>query len=663
MLLCTLFSLALLSQQRAPQPQPIEASPTERKLIEDKVGEIERVVGELRKARIEERVIADIAVYAKAGRWLLEFPGFYEPRDISNALAVLDQGLQRANQMEGGFSPWVSAKGRKIHGYVSRLDGSVQPYGIRIPDSYDGSKPVRLYVWLHGRNNRLTEASFIHGFATPPAPTSTAWSADVGQIQLDCYGRGNNANHWAGEVDVYEAIADLQARYKIDPKRIILRGFSLGGAAAWHIALQNPSQWAAAEIGAGTWPRRYLMADAFPPHQAPLLRIWENITDQWALNAFNVPIVAHDGDNDTGTPSIPPPPPGTKHRGQLESSIRVREQLAREGYPSEGDTYEMVAKGTPSIFLISKNTGHATSPEVRKKVDGFLKAWGDKGLQSPDHVRFVTFTTRYNRAHWVSVEAMGKHYERAEVDAVRSAAGSRFTIKTQNVTRLALSEMSAAKSIEIDGQKVKVKGGFGVTLDKASGRWKTATAKWPGLHKTHALQGPIDDAFLDPFLIVKPTGKPWNAAAHEQAMRILARFDRLYARNYRSHPRVKDDRDVTAADFANYNVVLFGDPGSNAWIEKVMGKLPLTWSQTEIRMGGESYAAGDHLPALVYPSPFSATRYVVLNSGLTIDEREYNGDYSLPRWGDFAILKVSRDVEFPDVARAGLFDEFWRIPR
>ena len=57
-------------------------------------------------------------------------------------------------------------------------------------------------------------------------------------------------------------------------------------------------------------------------------------------------------------------------------------------------------------------------------------------------------------------------------------------------------------------------------------RWKVdRNGALPGLHKTHALQGPIDDAFLDPFLLVRPTGTPWNeavnaaGAAHAGALR------------------------------------------------------------------------------------------------------------------------------------------------
>lgn len=36
-------------------------------------------------------------------------------------------------------------------------------------------------------------------------------------------------------------------------------------------------------------------------------------------------------------------------------------------------------------------------------------------------------------------------------------------------------------------------------------------------------------------------------------------------------PRIKNAKDVTARDFAKYNVVLFGDPGSNRWIARLRG--------------------------------------------------------------------------------------------
>jgi predicted peptidase len=197
----------------------------------------------------------------------------------------------------------------------SALDGSVQPYEVIVPESYDAAKPARLYVWLHGRGQRMTESNFLFGMQSPN-PTSTAYPANEGQIQVNVFGRSNTGYHWAAETDIFEAIAAVQKRYKIDPDRILLRGFSLGGAGGWKFALHYPDRWAAAEIGAGTWPRRYLMMDTFPVYQQPTLRIDENMTE-WALNAFNLPLAAHDGDNDPQVPSIPVPPPGTPNRGQL----------------------------------------------------------------------------------------------------------------------------------------------------------------------------------------------------------------------------------------------------------------------------------------------------------------------------------------------------------
>ena len=161
----------------------------------------------------------------------------------------------------------------------------------------------------------------------------------------------------------------------------------------------------------------------------------------------------------------------------------------------------------------------------------------------------------------------------------RAAGGERYDIKTHNVARLALRETEHAKQIAIDGQTLKVKSGSAVTLQKTGGIWKVDKATQAGLHKTHALQGPIDDAFLDPFLLVRPTGAAWNDAVNRQALRSMARFDRLWGKYFRGHPFVKDDKDVTAADMAKYHVVLFGDPGSNRVMAKMLSKLPLEWTK------------------------------------------------------------------------------------
>jgi hypothetical protein len=462
----------------------------------------------------------------------------------------------------------------------------------------------------------------------------------------------------------------------------VLRGFSLGGAGAWHVALHNPGMWVAADIGAGTWPRHYLMKDQYPPYQARVINVWENMTE-WALNGFNLPLAGHSGDADNQIPSIPGPPgyPNVPNRGQLESSIRIREQLAKEGFPSEGEPNYMRAKGTPDIFLISASTGHGTSQLVRDEINAFLEPWVDKGQVSPDHIKFLTYTTRYNKDYWVTVEGMSRLYERADIDAERSNGGRTYDIATHDIRRLILRETRIAAEITIDGQMVKVKGAPEIALEKAASGWKLAPEKWAGLHKKHGLQGPIDDAFLDPFLLVRPTGAPWNAAVNEQALRTLQAFDHGWARRYFAHPRIKNDTEVTDADFAKYNVVLFGDPGSNRWIARLLPRLPIAWTKDAIIVGTHTFPAAQHIPAFAYPDPLNGSHYVVLNTGLTFPESQYNSDYSLPLLGDLAVLKVTEGpssaaapppggaappIPLPapgEIAYATLFDEDWQLPK
>ena len=633
-------------QGRGPQaPPPIVPKAEELAKLAADTSEIEKLVTRLKAAQASPVHLNDVEVYVKAGRMLLEYPELFGTQAaIDHAFVVLGEGLERARQLLAGKPSWNTGQ-KRIEAYRSEIDGALQPYGVSLPANYDPTRPTKLYVWLHGRQNNTTEAEFIFNFLRPKPP-GNAPVADQGQIQLDCFGRINGAGwHWAGEADVFEAIAAVKKRYKIDDDRVILRGFSQGGEGAWHISLHHPDAFAAAEIGAGTVSRR-AQQPGLLPFQLATLRIWENISE-WALNIYNLPLAGHDGEEDTG---------------QLESSLRARAQLEKEGFPSEGDKDYLHSVGAPGLWMQSLKTGHGTSPLVRQRLDAFLKEWADKGRVTPDHLRFVTYTTRYNKDYWASVEGMSQHYERADLDAERRDGNSLYAIKTNNITRLNLREMDHAREIRIDGQTLRVKASPTITLQKTVTGWKVAPRSGPaGLAKTHALQGPIDDAFLDPFLLVRPTGTAWNEEVNQQALRTMARFDRMWGKFFRGHPFVKDDKDVTPADLARYHVILFGDPGSNRLMARLIGRLPVKWTKDQVSLAGVDYPAKDHFPALIYPNPLNPAKYVVLNSGLTIDDRGYNGDYGMPQWGDYSVVKVKPGAEFPDLQAGGLFDETWQL--
>ena len=353
------------AQQRGGRGPAFQPKPEELAQVGAKSRQIEVLVEQLKAKHADLDLLGDVEVFARAGRFLLEFPDLINSQNaVDHAMVVLDKGIERGNQLLAGTSPWTSGK-KQIHAYYSTMDGSLLPYGITLPENYDPSQPARLYVWLHGRQNNTTETEFMFGQQTyRPGNVPVA---DNGQIQVDLFGRINGEGwHFAGEDDIFEGIAAVEKRFKIDDKRIILRGFSQGGEGAWHIALHHPDRFVAAEIGAGTWSRR-AQIPGLEPYQMAVLKIWENM-EEWILNGFNLPIAAHDGDADTQPNAIPAFPPGTPSRGQLESSLHARAQLEKEGFPAEGEPDFLHSKATPDIFLISLNTGHGTRKSDRKST-------------------------------------------------------------------------------------------------------------------------------------------------------------------------------------------------------------------------------------------------------------------------------------------------------
>ena len=51
-----------------------------------------------------------------------------------------------------------------------------------------------------------------------------------------------------------------------------------------------------------------------------------------------------------------------------------------------------------------------------------------------------------------------------------------------------------------------------------------------------------------------------------------------WRKQFRGDAPVKDDTDVTDADIANSNLVLWGDPSSNTVLAKIADKLPIKWT-------------------------------------------------------------------------------------
>lgn len=93
---------------------------------------------------------ADADIFRKGLDWALRYDTKFDPKDVALLKKAVARGLVRATSLRDGTEPLVIKSGRSVHGFVSRIDGSTQPYGVIVPRGYSAKRPVRLDVVLHG---------------------------------------------------------------------------------------------------------------------------------------------------------------------------------------------------------------------------------------------------------------------------------------------------------------------------------------------------------------------------------------------------------------------------------------------------------------------------------------------------------------------------------
>lgn len=599
-----------------------------------------------------------IEVIPRAVEMTVEHGMFYVDKEFSHANELLalaekrveaaSQGQRRSQLLEVTLQSALDKPRLLAGGYRSRIDGSIQPYGLVVPADWkaDPSKPVRLDVWLHGRGEKVSEVAFMHqrmhqvGEFSPP-----------NTLVLHPYGRYCNAFKFAGEIDVLEAIENVKKLYPIDESRIAIRGFSMGGAGCWQLAVHYPQLWAAANPGAGFSETmeflRVFQKEDFKPtdYQRKLLH-WYDCPD-WTNNLRNVPTVAYSGEIDNQKQAA----------DVMEAAFKLR--------------------GMHLPHVIAPQTAHkildVSKPVIQKQLDTAL----DAGRPSvPKTIDLTTFTLRYHELGWMSLEGLEKHWEEATVHAELAEQG--LQAQTKNVSRmklqfaerdfpytsdkpviLQLDKQSLAVQFQgIDKSKV-------VWLTKDSlGKWKVDTnpADSAGrLVKRPGLSGPIDDAFMDAFVFVPPAKSDLNNPTWYDAE--FQHATREWRRHFRGDIVIKER--VTDDDIANNNLILFGTPASNPLIAKILASLPIDWTNTKLRVAGVDYDARTHAPILIYPNPLNPKRYVVINSGFTYREFAYlNNARQIPMLPDWAVVDVtngSNNVMPGNVASAGFFDENWLV--
>jgi len=597
-------------------------------------------------------LIPDVEIYHKAVRYALDYREFQRESELKVALKQLDTAMRRAAALKRGEAPWLRKTGLVVRGFRSGIDGSVQPYGLEIPANYDfaGREKWRLDLWFHGRGERTNEVAFMD-----QRSRSRGKIKAPNTIVLHPYARYSNANKFAGEIDCLEALEHASHYLRVDDDRTFVRGFSMGGAACWQFATHYADRWAGAQPGAGfseteDFLNTFQGETLHPyPWERRLWR-WYDCTD-WALNLTNCPTIAYSGEIDH----------------QIQAARMMEKAYEREGLKL--------------LHLIGPKTAHGLEPNTLREIESRLANIAIAGrVRVPRVVRMVTYSLRYNRMHWLTVDRMKEHWEEARLTgewtfpnsiSLNASGIDAFTVDFQSGD--CPLDQARAPLITVNGQSLK---GPKILSDRSwTCHFSRNGKKWAlvansggpaeGLVKRHGLQGPIDDAFMDSFLMVKPSGKPrfdlWGEWVHGEFNHAVTQW----RQQFRGDAPVKKDSEVTDQDIANHNLILWGDPSSNSLIAKVLKDLPITWNAEKVAVGQASFDAKTHIPVLIYPNPLNPDKYVVINSSFTYREYDYlNNARQTPKLPDWAIIDLSKPVtsQYPGgIPAAGFFGEKWEV--
>jgi len=639
-------------------PPGIAISAADRTELTERAAKLAQEIDALREELKDKpallELLPDVEIYHKAVDWALRYDEFYKTNETQVARALFQIGMERAQSLRGGFAPWLNATGLVVRGFISRIDGSVQPYGLVVPASYRPNTPHqhRLDFWFHGRGEKLTELDFIYG-----RQRSAGEFTPPNAFVLHSYGRYCNGNKFAGETDVFEALAHVRKCYPIDENRLVVRGFSLGGAACWHMAVHHAGLWAAAAPGAGFSETpdflKVFQNEKLKPtwYEQKLWHLYD-CTD-WAQNLHHCPTVAYSGEND------------------------------KQKQAADIMTTAMAKVGLDLVHIIGPKMGHSYHPDSKQEINRRIDSIVDIGRNPvPPRVRFTTWTLKYNRMKWVVVDGLEQHWERGTIDADFSGGtlDNSIRITTRNISGFTLAfepgqcplDNTRTPRVFIDSSKpsaprIMSDRSWTASYRKSGSRWELVEEPddFARLRKRHGLQGPIDDAFTDSFLMVRPTGKALNEKIGAWAGAEMARAIEQWRRQFRGDARVKDDSAVTEADIAAHNLVLWGDPSSNQLLARILDKLPIRWDARTVKAGKESFPAASHMPVMIYPNPLNPKKYVVLNSGFTFREYDQlNNARQVPKLPDFAIVDISKPVTSRapgGIATAGFFDERWEL--
>lgn len=342
--------------------------------------------------------------------------------------------------------------GTQKFAYVSSVDGTLLTGSMYVPAGYvPGGPPAGLVVYLHGGG----------GLGTVPgdwpaqldalgwvlvAPDGRYWG-----LYPDCpwrtsaaYVNNPDPNVGPGEQDILDAIDWASQTFSIDPDRVYLSGFSMGGRGAYQIGLRHPDRFAAlVPLAPASDMYEIFVRRPEPrackegmvggrPGDSPFVDTMYTITSARFLieNAFNLPVFHGHGTGDSVAYNVPPAPgaPAQYLHGfhmlfdATWNGCHGASGLCFGHTPTLGELRQRHPEGYDWAYFFS-DVGHQRDT---RWTTGAVPAPGLQGVasvqnpgrlmgifeflaartrvQSPETVVYKTYTDEHRRAYWVEIE-------------------------------------------------------------------------------------------------------------------------------------------------------------------------------------------------------------------------------------------------------------------
>lgn len=621
---------------------------------------------------------------------------------------LLRQARRRLPVEAAGGDPWRGRLGYFERAYWSSIDDSAQPYLLLVPRVFGevlrarrkkaAKKTTTAAAAGAGagggaggagptakpRTKRWPLIVFLHGYV--PRYDIHRWWDEIPEFNALCdrkdtfllipFGRSNTDFVGCGEEDVLSAVEDVRRHYPIDPNRVYLFGYSMGGMAVFTLGGHWPDRWAAAVSFAARADSPLLMGvpggeAAVPPFKRRLMRADSPV--HLVENFLNLPVRLYHGRDDM----IVPPADAVRLKNRLK---KVGADAALSWWTGGHNTgFSLLGRPAPVEWLLSQRRN---GKPKRRRLKEYSLRYGTRGGVSVLHLREADGpyelewreTTAEGNAALELLKVSGPV---AVASLVVPGRGERLRLPP-NRGRLSL--LPAEKEhpfLRFLWDAAWCRSGFpagGGTVPNRTGTKKNnGVRKPPGPRdffppgfrawKNQLRCGPVKEATYSAFTLVYGTGG--DATATKKLRRQAEEFAERWRRFAKGRPPLKADTEVTAEDLRRRNLFLFGDARENRLHARAAPALPFKVENGTAVVAGKKVALKNRGLMYIYPNPLPGAgpfRSVVIVVGTPYGEY-LPRNHQLDLIPDFLIYEKERDSDGTNTNRpvvAGYFDGRWR---